>query len=113
MADTLEVGFATVINNTGAALIDGVNTETYTVLSLTLCQTHNTETPQVSIMVTDAGGSNNPRYIHRRISMPPNSTFEHTDKIILEDTQELWVKSETGDGDIDVVCSYLRQTAQE
>jgi len=111
MADTLEVGFATVVNTTGVALINGVNTETYTVLSLTLCQTNTNETPQVSIVVYDAGGSGNPRYIHKRISMPPKSTFEHTDKIILEDTQELWVKSETGDGDIDVVCSFLKQTA--
>jgi len=111
MADTLQVSFATVVNATGVALIDGVNTETYTVLSLTICQTNTTETPQVSVVVTDSGGAGNPRYIHRRITMPPKSTFEHTDKIILEGTQELWVKSETGDGDIDVVCSFLKQTA--
>jgi len=110
VADTLQVTFATVVNTTGVALIDGVSSETYTVLSLTLCQTNTNETPQLSIVVYDAGGSGNPRYIHKRISMPPKSTFEHTDKIILEGTQELWVKSETGDGDVDVVCSFLKQT---
>ena len=110
MADTLQVSFATVINSTGVALIDGVSGETYTVLSLTICQTNTNETPAVSVLVTDAGGSGNSRYIHKRITMPPKSTFEHTDKIILEGTQELWVKSETSDGDLDVVCSFLKQT---
>ena len=116
MADTLEVGFATVGNNSIAdpftnRLIDGAAGETYTVLSISICQTNTNETPQMSIFVTDNDGSGTRRHIFKNVSMPPRTSFEHTDKIILEGDDELFIISETIDGDSDVVVTYLKQTS--
>ena len=41
-------------------------------------------------------------------SLPANSTFEHTSKIVVDDTDEIWVKA-GGSADIDVIVSYLQQ----
>ena len=114
MADTLEVAYNTIIYSSIHAdrlIINGVAGETYTVLAIQMCHTGATEVPQVSIFTTAAGGSGTRRHIFKNVTMPPKSSFEHKDKIIIEGTDELYIVSETGDGDIDTVVTYLKQTS--
>jgi len=112
MADTLEVAFNNIIHSTIHAdrlIINGVSGETYTVLAIQLCQTNLTETPTVSIFTTAADGAGTRRHIYKDFSMPPRSSFEHNDKIIIEGTDELYIVSSAGD--IDSVVTYLKQTS--
>jgi len=114
MADTLEVAFNNIIYSSidpARLIINGVSGETYTVLSIQMCHTGVSEIPQVSIFTTAAGGSGTRRHIYKNIVMSPKSSFEHVDKIIIEGTDELYIVSETGDGDIDTVVTYLKQTS--
>ena len=69
-----------VVSDTEVVLINGVDGHTYTVLSITLCET--------------AGVA---------------ETFEHTTRIVLMTTDVLSAKLGST-GDVDVVISYLDQT---
>ena len=58
---------------------------------------------QTRILVHDATGE-----VYKGQSIPANATFIHSDKIVIDDTDELWC-SMTGTGSLDVICSYLQQ----
>jgi len=108
MADTLEHAYVNCLNTTAVVIINGDASTTYTILSLVFCQTGADAT--FSLYRTDAGGSTNKTYIYKNQSIPHFATFEHSDKIILEASQELWVEV-SGSTDLDVVASYLKQTS--
>ena len=109
MADTLETAYANSTSTTPVVILDGASSTTYTILSLLFCQTGNYAIT-FSLYRTDAGGSTNKTYIYKNQSIPYLSTFEHTDKIVLEASQELWFES-SGTSNLDVVASYLKQTS--
>jgi len=109
MADTLETAYANSTSTTPVVILDGASSTTYTILSLLFCQTGN-YTVTFSLYRTDSGGSTNKTYIYKNQSIPYLSTFEHTDKIVLEASQELWFES-SGTSNLDVVASYLKQTS--
>ena len=79
MADRLLVKKTNITNTTGAVCMDGVS-----------------------------GGPGTQFYIYKAQSLPANSTFIHGDKIVVDDTDEIWVKA-GGTASIDVIVSYLQQ----
>jgi len=108
MADTLEHAYANCTSTTAVVIINGDASTTYTILSLIFCQTGTAAT--FSLYRTDAGGSTNKTYIYKNQSVPSHATFEHTDKLVLEASQELWFEA-SGSTNLDVVASYLKQTS--
>ena len=87
-------------------LIDGASGHTYTVLSITICETAgNAETFDIYVDDGDAGTDH---YIYKSQAIGANETFEHTARIVLEATDMLGMIASSGD--LDVVVSYLDQT---
>jgi hypothetical protein len=79
---------------------------TYTVISMSLCETAGAaETFDILIDT----GSGDDTYLYLEQVLPAKSTFVHNDKIILEENDHLDVHVATGGGDIDVIISYLDQ----
>jgi len=109
MADVLRQDNATITNTTGEAIVNGASGKTYTILSISLCNTHATNDETFSVFRADDGGSTNKRFIYHTQSLPAHSTFIHNDKIVLESLQELHVASPSASATIDVVISYLEQ----
>ena len=106
MADRLLVNKTNITDATGAVCMDGVSGDSQTVISISICETAgNDET--FDVLHTAAGGSSGV-YIYKGQSLPGNATFVHSDKIVVDDTDEIWVKA-GGSADIDVIVSYLQQ----
>ena len=106
MADRLLVNKTNITDATGAVCMDGVSGDSQTVISISICETAgNDET--FDVLHTAAGGGSGV-YIYKGQSLPGNATFVHSDKIVVDDTDEIWVKA-GGSADIDVIVSYLQQ----
>ena len=106
MADRLLVKKTNITDANGAVCMDGVSGDSQTVISISICETAgNDET--FDVLHTAAGGSSGV-YIYKGQSLPGNATFVHSDKIVVDDTDEIWVKA-GGSADIDVIVSYLQQ----
>ena len=106
MADRLLVNKTNITDATGAVCMDGVSGDSQTVISISICETAgNDET--FDVLHTAAGGGSGV-YIYKGQSLPGGATFIHSDKIVVDDTDEIWVKA-GGSADIDVIVSYLQQ----
>ena len=108
MAETLQESNLRVTASGGGIIVQGATDKRMTVLSISVCETAgNDET--FSVWFTDLDGSSNVAYVYFEQSLPGKSTFIHSDKIVLNATDELWLGSPSGSADIDVVTSYLEQ----
>ena len=111
MADLLRNARALINDTTGAAVLNGAASKTYTILSISLCNLHTTDDENFDLYCTTAG-ENTPIYVYKQQSLPALATFVHSDKIVLTASEELWIKSPSDPDDtlgIDVVVSYLVQ----
>ena len=80
---------------------------TYTVLSLTICETGGAaETFQLLI---DDGGGGADTYIYFDQALAAKETFEHTSKFVMEASDHLSIMTASA-SNIDVCVSYLDQT---
>ena len=96
----------------GTAVLDGASSTTYTVLSVSICNTHATNDEIFSMFCTTAN-KGTPIYIYKSQSLPAKSTFVHNDKIVLLASEELWIEyaSDVDNTDgVHVIVSYLEQT---
>jgi hypothetical protein len=106
MADRLLSKTTNITNDTGAVCMDGVSGDSQTVLSISICETGNAD-ETFSVLHTSAGGSSGV-YIYIDQPLPAKSTFIHSDKIVVDDTDEIWVIA-GGASNIDVIVTYLQQ----
>ena len=96
-----------VVSDTEVVLINGVDGHTYTVLSITLCETAgNAET--FDLFIQDDGGATDYE-IYSDQALAANETFEHTGRIVLTNEDHLTAKCASS-ASVDVVVSYLDQT---
>ena len=96
-----------VVSNSEIVLINGVSGHTYTILSITFCETAgNAETFDLFI---DDGGGGTDYEIYSDQALGANETFEHTGRIVLVDTDHLCAATGST-AVVDVVVSYLDQT---
>ena len=96
-----------VVSDTEVVLINGVSGHTYTVLSITLCETAgNAETFDIFI---DDGGGGTDYEIYSDQALAANETFEHTGRIVLTNEDHLTAKCASA-AVVHVVVSYLDQT---
>jgi hypothetical protein len=105
-SEVLSVAHA-VVSNSEDVLINGVNGHTYTILSVTMCETGgNAET--IDMYIDDGGGGTDYEILSDQ-AIGANETFEFTTKFVISDEDHLCL--ETADtAAVDVVVSYLDQT---
>jgi|TARA_R110001583_G_scaffold159601_1_gene311429 hypothetical protein len=106
MADVLKVQKTNVVDADGEIVLLGVSADSQTVLSISICETGNAD-ETFSLLHTAAGGGTE-FYIYIDQSLPAKSTFIHSDKIVVDDTDQLWVKS-GGAANLDVIVTFLAQ----
>jgi len=106
-SELFKVALKPTCSNSEAKLIDGASGHTYTVLSITICETAGAAETFDLYVINDGGGTDN--YIYKAQALGANETFEHTGRIVLEGTDELGFIT-GGSADVDVTVSYLDQT---
>ena len=106
-SEVLSVALKATLTDSEHVLINGVNGHTYTILSITFCETAgNAETFDLFI---DDGGAGTDYEIYSDQAIGANETFEHTGRIVLLDEDHLVAKTASAAA-VDVVVSYLDQT---
>ena len=96
-----------VVTNSESVLINGVSGHTYTILSVTMCETAgNAETMNMFI---DDGGTGTDYEILSDQAVGANETFVFNDKFVIEATDHLCAEAASS-ANIDIVVSYLDQT---
>jgi isopentenyl diphosphate isomerase/L-lactate dehydrogenase-like FMN-dependent dehydrogenase len=106
-SEVLKVAIKNACSNTETKLIDGTSGHTYTVLSITICETAAAAETFDLYVMDDGGGTDN--YIYKAQALGANETFEHTGRIVLEGTDHLCAATASSAA-VDVVVSYLDQT---
>ena len=106
-SELLKVAIHNASSNTEVKLIDGTSGHTYTVLSISICETAGAAETFNLYVMDDGGGTDN--YIYHTQVLGANETFVHNDRIILEGTDELGFIT-GGSANVDVTVNYLDQT---
>ena len=106
-SELLKRAYKATLTNAETVLLNGVDGHTYTILSITLCETAGAAETFDLYVINDGGGTDN--YIYKAQALGANETFEHTGRIVLEATDMLGFIT-GGSADVDVVVSYLDQT---
>ena len=95
------------LTNAETVLLNGVNGHTYTILSITFCETAGAA--ETFDLFIDDGGGGTDYEIYSDQALAANATFEHTSKFVIEDEDHLVAKTASSAA-VDVVVSYLDQT---
>ena len=106
-SEVLKVSLTATVTTAERKLIDGASGHTYTVLSITICETAGAA--ETFDLYVDDGDGGTDHYIYKTQALGANETFEHTGRIILEGTDMLGFVTGSS-ADVDVVVSYLDQT---
>ena len=106
-SEVLSVALKATLTNSESVLINGVNGHTYTILSITFCETAGAAETFDLYIDDDGGGTDYEIYSDQAIGA--NETFEHTGRIVLLDTDHLCAATASSAA-VDVVVSYLDQT---
>ena len=107
MASEILSGVHAVVTNTENVLINGVSGHTYTILSVTACETAGAA--ETLDMYIDDGGGGTDFEILSDQAIGANETYEHTTKFVIVDTDHLCFATASSAA-VDVVVSYLDQT---
>ena len=106
-SEVLSVALKHTLTDSEHILINGVNGHTYTILSITFCETAgNAET--VDLFIDDDGGGTDTEILSDQ-AIGANETFEFTSRLVLENEDHLVAKCASAAA-VDVVVSYLDQT---
>ena len=100
---TLKAG----LTNTESVLLNGVNGHTYTILSITFCETA-AAAETFDLYIDDVGGGTDYEILSDQ-ALGANETFEYTGRIVLVDEDHLCAAT-ANSANVDVVVSYLDQT---
>jgi len=93
--------------NSVQALLTVASGHTYTVLSVTICET--AAAAETFDLLIDDGGGGSDTYIYKVQDLAANATFEHTSKFVMEASDHLSIQT-ASTSNIDVCVSYLDQT---
>jgi len=96
-----------VVTDSEVVLINGASGHTYTILSVSMCETAgNAET--IDLFIQDDGGADDYEILSDQ-AIGANETFTFNDKFVIEGTDHLTAKCASAAA-VDVVVSYLDQT---
>ena len=106
-SELLKVSHTAGVTNSESVLINGVSGHTYTILSITICETAGAaETIDLYI---DDGGTGTDYEILSDQAVGANETFVFNDKFVIEATDHLCAAAASS-ANIDIVVIYLDQT---
>ena len=106
-SELLKVAYANAASNSEVKLIDGASGHTYTVLSISICETAGAA--ETFNLYVDDGDGGTDHYIYHTQALGAKETFVHNDRIVLEANDMLGFITASA-ADVDVVVSYLDQT---
>ena len=106
-SELLKVALKAGLTNAESVLLNGVNGHTYTILSITFCETAGAA--ETFDLYIDDGGGGTDYEIYSDQALAANATFEHTSKFVIEDEDHLCAATASS-ANVDVVVSYLDQT---
>ena len=106
-SEVLKVAFKAGLTNSEHVMINGASGHTYTVLSISICETAGAA--ETFNLYVDDGDGGTDHYIYHTQALGANETFVHNDRIVLEGTDMLGFITASS-ADVDVVVSYLDQT---
>ena len=106
-SELLKVALKAGLTNAESVLINGVSGHTYTILSITFCETAGAAETFDLYIDDDGGGTDYEIYSDQALAA--NATFEHTTKFVIEGTDHLCAATASS-ANVDVVVSYLDQT---
>ena len=106
-SEVLKVSHTAGVTNSESVLINGVSGHTYTILSITICETAGAA-ETVDLYIDDDGGGTDYEFLSDQ-AVGANETFEYTGRIVLTDTDHLCAAAASS-ANIDIVVSYLDQT---
>ena len=105
-SEILSVAFKATLTDSEHVLINGVNGHTYTILSITFCETAGAA-ETFDLYIDDDGGGTDYELLSDQ-AIGANETFELTTKFVISDTDHLCALATSGN--IDIIVSYLDQT---
>jgi hypothetical protein len=106
-SEILSVTLKAGLTNAESVLLNGVNGHTYTILSITFCETAGAA-ETLDLYLDDGGGGTDYEILSDQ-ALAANETFEYTGRIVLVDEDHLCAATASS-ADVDVVVSYLDQT---
>ena len=106
-SEVLKVALKATLTNSETVLINGVSGHTYTILSITFCETAGAA-ETFDLFIDDDGGGTDYEILSDQ-ALGANETFEYTGRIVLEGTDHLCAATGSS-AVVDVVVSYLDQT---
>ena len=106
-SEVLKVSHTAGVTNSESVLINGVSGHTYTVLSITICETAGAA-ETVDLYIDDDGGGTDYEILSDQ-AIGANETFVFNDKFVIEATDHLCAAAGSS-ANIDIVVSYLDQT---
>ena len=106
-SEVLSVALKATLTDSEHVLINGVSGHTYTILSITLCETGGAA-ETFDLYIDDNGGGTDYE-IYSDQALGANETFEYTGRLVLTDEDHLCAATASG-ANVDVVVSYLDQT---
>ena len=106
-SEILSVALKATLTDSEHVLINGVNGHTYTILSITFCETAGAA-ETLDLYIDDDGGGTDYEILSDQ-ALGANETFEYTGRIVLEGTDHLCAATASSAA-VDVVVSYLDQT---
>ena len=106
-SEVLKVALKATLTDSETVLINGVSGHTYTILSITFCETAGAA-ETFDLYIDDDGGGTDYEILSDQ-ALGANETFEYTGRIVLEGTDHLCAATASS-AVVDVVVSYLDQT---
>ena len=106
-SEVLKVSHTAGVTNSESVLLNGVNGHTYTILSITICETAGAA-ETVDLYIDDGGGGTDYEILSDQ-AVGANETFIFNDKFVLENEDHLCAAAASS-ANIDIVVSYLDQT---
>ena len=106
-SEVLKVSHTAGVTNSESVLLNGVNGHTYTILSISICETAGAA-ETVDLYIDDGGGGTDYEILSDQ-AVGANETFVFNDKFVIENEDHLCAAAASS-ANIDIVVSYLDQT---
>ena len=106
-SEVLKVSHTAGVTNSESVLINGVNGDTYTILSILATETAGAA-ETVDLYIDDDGGGTDYELLSDQ-AIGANETFELTTKFVIEDEDHLCAATASS-ANVDIVVRYLDQT---
>ena len=106
-SEILKVSLTAGLTNSESVLLNGVNGHTYTILSITFCETAGAA-ETFDLYIDDDGGGTDFEVLSDQ-AVGANETFVFNDRLVIEDTDHLCAAT-ANSANVDIIVNYLDQT---